>query len=306
MSTSRPPHFGLHSQPPVQPSHHHGAVPSFGPQPGYAPAHASWAPPGHRGGAKRSKLATFLIAFACLWAASCATMFGVSAYVSQTPEWKRQRADEAAKEEGDLMAAIAKLERVNAALPSAVRSDVACPSAVASGAPIVEAPYLQALGTAKADWPQRELDALSGLRSSTFTDGLLERASARFETGAARDSQPFVSMNDVRSLMARSHVKVVIVEALVAPEVLSDEWAPGVLHGGLVVVDMATERPICQAVISAESSEDISYGGGVRLRVKGIPTPAIGKTGLADAVRKDFLKNVRGAVAAGARRIGAE
>ena len=74
--------------------------------------------------------------------------------------------------------------------------------------------------------------------------------------------------------------------------------------GEAVVVDWKTSKVACHAPIAAKSSDDISYGGGVRFKVKGIPMPAVGKTDLDDAITKDFKKNVDASVRTALKGIG--
>lgn len=59
------------------------------------------------------------------------------------------------------------------------------------------------------------------------------------------------------------------------------------------------------APIHAQSSDEVSYGGGVQLKLHGIPTPTMGKTDLDEAVDKDFVKNLDAARKAALASIGA-
>ena len=55
-------------------------------------------------------------------------------------------------------------------------------------------------------------------------------------------------------------------------------FAAGTVSGAVSVVDWKDVRVICHGAFKAKSSDSISYGGGVRLKVGGIPMPSVGSS----------------------------
>lgn len=258
---------------------------------------------------KRPILIAVLVVF-CLGMGSCVSWCGYEIYKAQTPEGKREIAAQEKKDEATLAAYIDMLGRVRKNIPAAVTSDTRCPAKLPGylPPPIVDSIYLDAVGRPKSEWGE-QLAGLEKVRSSSFSERILTRAAeGPRAAGAPKEDAGFnfyTATADATTLSERKQLYVIVVDELTTPIVAGSDWTGGSLSGGVVVYDVATEKPLCQATLTAGSSASISYGGGVRIKVRGIPSPKVGDTDLVDAVAKDFTKNVETAVREAAKRIGA-
>jgi hypothetical protein len=115
----------------------------------------------------------------------------------------------------------------------------------------------------------------------------------------------FGAVSDAHFLARKRYFTVLVVDELEPPKVDGASFTAGDLTGAIVVVDVDAAKPICHAAFSAKSSNDVAYGGGARVKVKGIAGPTIGDDSLEEAVRKDFTENVEKQMRAAMKRIGA-
>jgi hypothetical protein len=279
-------------------------MPSHAPYGAYGPGPYGSAPPPKK---RKHPIAIALVAALCIGMGSCVSWCGYEMYKAQTPEGKREIAAQEKKDEATLASYIDMLEHVRKNIPAKVENDTRCAAKLPGflPPPIVDSIYLDTVGRPKTEW-EADLAALEKVRSSSFSDRILLRAATGAVPKAADAGLEFyTATTDAKTLADYKQLYVIVVDEVIAPIVSGSDWTGGSLVGGLVVYDVATQKPLCQTPINAASSASISYGGGVRIKVRGIPTPTVGDTGLVDAVAKDFKKNVETAVREGAKRIGA-
>jgi hypothetical protein len=289
---------------------------SYPPPPGQWPPHHPGQPPygSMYPGPPPSKKSPFLLAVIVVLVmgfGSCVSWCGYEMYKAQTPEGKRAIAEEEAKDEANLAQMIEKLGRVRKNLPSKIEGETRCAAKAQGYPPTVDTIWLDALGRPEAEWDRPNLAALDKVRYWTFSERILRRAApaADADAGTAKLDAGFellTARSDAKTIANNQQLFVLVAEEMAAPVVSGTDWTGGIVTGGLVVIDLATEKPLCQAPLTAESSQSIKYGGGVRIKVRGIPSPTVGDTDLKQAVEKDFTKNVENAVAAAAKRIGAK
>lgn len=277
--------------------------PSWPPQQHYGSQHP---PPYGPPPKKSSKALIIVIALVTVTFGSCASWCGYQFYKAQTPEGQRAYAEEKAKDEANLVQVIEKLGRIRKNLPTKLDAEVRCAKKTDGFTATVDSVWLDTLGKPEAEWDRENLAAFEKLRWQDFSDRMLIRAAEGPDAGTADAGiHFFTAALDAKQIADRKQMYVLAVDTMTAPLVSGQDWAGGSVKGALVVVDYATEKPLCQTPISAENSAQVSVGGGVRIKVRGIPSPTMGDTGLKEAVEKDFTKNVETALREGAKRIGA-
>jgi hypothetical protein len=258
-----------------------------------------------RGGG--SSFIPWVVGLSCSFVVALGGLFVYAVYRSQTPEGKAEAAAHDRKLRDEARSALEMLAAIQAALPTdeQLAAKLECPLGTdASRAPVVDTAYLsRAVGG-----PATEEDAfaaVAGARSSTpFSVSLLERIDEVRNNAASLGISG--ASYDVEKLLEAKTIVVLDVAEFSAPRVENGSFEGGELSGQVIVVDRASRRAICHAPVSAQSSESVEYGGGVRLKVKGIPTPAMGKKSLDDAVAKDFTRNLKTAIGGSLREIGAQ
>jgi hypothetical protein len=264
----------------------------------YVPQSLPYAHPGPAR-AKSSLFVPVVLSAAALFFGSCAAFVGYAVYEAQTPEGKAKIAAQEKKDHDDMAAATAVLAAALRAVPAPDAQALACPAGTdATRAPVVDVAYLRRVVDGAADPTlEAQSDALESVRDTIFAPPLL----ALHDAGTS----PKLGRYAASKLLESSLLVVLDLTSLEPARVSSGEFEGGALEGRVVVVDRASGRALCHASVSAESSPSVEYGGGVRLKVRGVPTPAMGKKSLEDAVAKDFATNVKAAVDASLRSMGA-
>lgn len=239
-------------------------------------------------------------AFLC---ASAAGLFGYLMLRAQTPEGKAEIAAARAKELAVVEDAVQMLANMSTKLPAHDDGEMKCAQKVPLlFATRVDSAYLRLVA---GDAAARALsDDLSFFRSLEVGRDLLTAADA-LRAGKARE--PGFASANAKRIVQDGPLEILAVDTWRAPVVEGGEFQGGEMFGQVVLFDRATRQVLCHAPVHAVSSESVDYGGGVRFRVKGIPTPKVGGSGsLAEAVKKDFQKNVEADMTRALRAIGAK
>jgi hypothetical protein len=243
---------------------------------------------------------------------SCASFCGYEIYQAQTPEGKRETQERELRQGTELQELVATAKTVRAALPAVDAPDVACPSghALPSGllVRVVDTYYLDALAaqaakTDKSDVTvemKDELAASTMIRSKPFSDSIF--AEQRVKNGGdAGIFGTFGATTDVETIAKSTEVIVIRVDEMASPTVEGSSFTGGELTGSAALVDWKTAKVLCHHRFTAVSSNEVKFGGGVRLKMHGIPGPAVGGTDFEEAVKKDFRANVEAAWTAALR-----
>ena len=263
-----------------------------------------YAPPPKKGGS----FIVYWLAGSCLLIASCAAYCGYAVYESGTPEGKKAAKDLDDKNNATLDGFATKLSDVYVALPDVDAPAERCPSDTKIGtAPVVDTFFIQAVAESRADAaalvrePKSEL-----LRTADFSDSILDAEAQRggIDAGLALVTTSF-GTSGIEIVGKNPYVVVFDVDSFDAPSADSSGWEAGAVSGALDVVEWSSGKTICHVPITAQSSDEITYGGGMQLKFHGIPSPTVGKTDLDEAVDKDFTKNVEAARKAALASIGA-
>jgi hypothetical protein len=256
---------------------------------------------------KTSSFIPIVLGVACLFFGSCGIWLGYIFYEASTPEGKRAAKDLDEKNNATLDGFTAKMALVRAGLPAIDSPSVTCPAGTdVTLAPIVDSFFFDSLEDGRGDAGRVERKKGDELtRDSLFSDSILDAELAR----AGLDAGPLVFANsfataNIETLSKKPVVLVIDVDTFDAPKTESTGFIGGDLEGALDVVDWSTGKTICNAPISAKSSDGITYGGGMQLKFHGIPSPTVGKTDLEDALAKDFEKNVEAATKSALASIG--
>lgn len=315
----QPPHgYGPPGSPPPPynpyggyPGGHQGA-PNTGPygQPYYGAGQAQHpsAPPYAYTPVARKKTSPAVIAFAILGSLLVTAFYGARFYLdyqASTPEGKAHAAAERAERRRTVLAASDALALVGASLPrDGADVPTTCPAGTkARHAPRVDSVFLSSLAPRNgAPLETDTIRALEDVRGYRFPSDLASdvdvvRRDANGDVG-------FGTKSKLEGTLEEAILVVLAVDAITLPKVDGDAYELGEVDGRVIVFDRAHNRTLCQSPIHAESSETVKYGGGVRLKVRGIPTPAVGKKGLGEAVSKDFAKNVSAAMDAALTKMG--
>ncbi len=281
-------------------------TPSYPPPPGTHPSHAppGWGappPPKKSGGVLRVVLILGTLMFG-----SCASYCGYIVYKSETPEGKRAAKEYEDQKKAAVAGFVEKAKRVHAIIPPTDAPDIACPAGTKTEyVPVADSLYFSVLldgetGKARAEkLSQSDLirNANSILVGSSFSTGILDAVLARSGVDAGPDLFR-TEAADIEQIEEKRIVLYIDVGTLNAPDVQGSSFIGGDLDGALNVLDWKTEKVLCRTRITAASSAQISYGGGVRMKVMGIPSPSVGGSDFDDAVRKDFKTNVAAAIKA--------
>jgi hypothetical protein len=257
---------------------------------------------------KTSNFIPIVLGIACVVFGSCGVWFAYAVYEASTPEGKRAAKEDDDKRNAALDGFIGKWAAVRDGLPETDSVATKCPAGTSTKlAPVVDSFFFDSLledgrgdGGRTLRTSGDELD-----RDSLFSDSILDAELAR----AGQDAGPLVFANSFATtnidLLAKKPIVLVIdVDSFEPPKEDADGYAGGDLEGSLDVVDYLTNKTICNAPISAKSSDTISYGGGMQLTFHGIPSPTVGKTDVDDALSKDFKKNVEAATKASLAEMG--
>jgi len=240
---------------------------------------------------------------------------GYAVYRAQTPEAKLAAKQEKAQQEADLDAFVAKLRRIRASLPRDA-SLVRCPTAGthALTAPMVDSLWLGLLlddrraGRSEdvARWPLLHPSGL--LAMNDFSDDILNAETLRRggDAGLFGNLVPGQAELAIGRINEKASVVMLSVDEMHAPLVDAKAFTGGSLAGAVAVVDWKTEKVLCHGPVEAESSGEISYGGGVRLKLGGLPVGTVGSTERVAAVRKDFQANVQAAISMALSDLGAD
>ncbi|MEO7113518.1 MAG: hypothetical protein ABI183_23975 [Polyangiaceae bacterium] len=251
---------------------------------------------------KSSNFIPIVLGVACVVFGSCGVLFAYAVYEAGTPEGKRVAKEDDEKRNAALDGFIAKWTAVRDGLPQTDSVATKCPAGTSTKlAPVVDSFFLESLlEDGRGDGGRIFRTSGEELnRDSLFSDSILDAELAR----AGQDAGPLVFANsfatsNIELLSKKPTVLVIDVDSFEAPKEDADGYAGGDLQGSLDVVDWLTNKTICNAPISAKSSDTISYGGGMQLTFHGIPSPTVGKTDVDEALSKDFKKNVEVALKA--------
>jgi len=232
---------------------------------------------------------------------------GYAVYHAGTPEGQREIAESHKQDQAEIEAFVGRVKKIAAVLPQRGTADAACPAGTkARFVPVVDSLYLTAVVN-DLD-PKDRSDRLA--KSKLLRDGLSFPESildAVRGTGKDEDSGFGATwgLSSIKTLDDKPLVVVVRVDAFDLPRVAEGSFVAGSLAGSAVVVDWKGERALCHGVFEAKSSEQISYGGGVRLKVGGIPMPAVGGSDAQEALNKDLKENASSEIGKALARIGA-
>lgn len=254
---------------------------------------------------------------------SCASYCGYALYQAQTPAGKKETKEREEHELAQLNGFVAKLGRLRAVLPTEGDPELKCPTGtLTKGAPILDSFFLDTVlgddgddeagpGDPFGDVADGKDDGRAAasklLRDGIFSDSIPKAIVTK--NGGDAGSFAMFSLGgaalDIERIDKQLLVVILRVDDMVMPEASGDSFSGGDLMGAAVVVDWKTEKLVCHTAVTAKSSDDINYGGGVRFKVKGIPMPSVGKTDLDEAITKDFKRNVDISIRAALNGLGA-
>jgi hypothetical protein len=256
---------------------------------------------------KKSRFWLIVSVLAMTMFGSCASWCGYGIYQAQTPEGKRETKEREDRQSKELEDLVATAKQVRAALPAENAPDVACPSGhpIPSGlsARVVDSYYLDALlsqASAKDKTTDMlvemkdELAASNMIRSKPFSDAIFTEQRVK-NGGDAGLFGTFGATTDIETIGSSTEVVVVRVDEMATPTVEGSSFTGGELTGSAALVDWKTAKVVCHHAFTAASSNEVKFGGGVRLKMHGIPGPAVGGTDFEEAVKKDFRTNVEAA-----------
>ena len=242
---------------------------------------------------KSNALVVILAIFAGLFG-SCLSVCGYYAIKAQTPAGKRAAKEEHDRQRAALEAYVAKLGRIRDASTDASAAAGCKVMRFPHDAPRVDSYYLAAL----IDGDASNLAASKLLRGSPFSQSILDAWTVEHGGDAGAFSSFALGQGsvDVAALDREPVVLFLRVDAMTAPSVSGSSFVGGSVHGVASAVDWKTEKPLCSARLDVESSDEVSYGGGTKIKVHGIPVGTVGKKDLEEAVAKDFKKNLESAL----------
>jgi hypothetical protein len=244
---------------------------------------------------KTSNFIPIFLGVSFLFVGSCGAWLAYAVHQAQTPEGKRAAKEADEKNATTLDGFVTKMDHVRAGLPPRDAPAVNCAAGTKTTlAPVVDTFFFDSLHDGRTDAEnavRQDGDVLN--RDSLFSDSILdaELIRAGIDAGPQIFSTSFAVAN-IDSLSKDPIVLVLDVDTFDAPATDSTGFIGGELEGSLDVVDWKTDKTICNTPISVKSSDNIEYGGGMKLTFHGIPSPTIGKTDLDKAIAKDFEKNV--------------
>lgn len=250
---------------------------------------------------KSSNFIPIVLGVACVVFGSCGVWFAYAVYEAGTPEGKRAAKEDDDKRNAALDGFAAKWAAIRDGLPETDSVAAKCPAGTnVKLAPVVDSFFIESLLDDGRDGGRIERTSGDELnRDSLFSDSILdaELAHAGVDAGPLVFANSFATSN-MEELGKKPIVLVIDVDSFDAPKDDTDGYVGGDLEGSLDVVDSLTNKTICNAPISAKSSDTVSYGGGMQLTFHGIPSPTVGKTDVDEALSKDFKKNMEAAVKA--------
>jgi hypothetical protein len=218
-------------------------------------------------------------------------------------DFQKKQAQKLDAQRGELVAFRTKLAAVAAKLPAAGslqgEKRLAAAAGTLSGEPILTDAVL--LGGYQADGKVvatgstffHDQDLLH--MTSLFVDNPKLEELDRFavEKGAAVAKQ----------LLDRGVLAVFFASRLDAPQSRGEDFVGGKAEGQLALISIATGEVLAHGPYAARSSEKISYGGGVGIRIGPVRVGSVGGSKLDEALAQDFCANCNKAAAEAIERL---
>lgn len=197
---------------------------------------------------------------------------------------KAEREKEVATATAKVTTYFAKLNRIEEALTADTPFGRQCPAKL-DDVPVIDYYTLDALARDGKTYNVSRM-----IISDPFQD--LAPAKAKLSSDAGYSSSIEKGANAVDKLDTSPHLVVLWIDKLKMPKVTDDGFSAGSLDGRAFVFDTKTEKIVCGKQVSAQSSDTIQTGGGMKIKVKGVPLGTVGGTSATEAVEADFKANL--------------